>query len=116
MLGCNFNMLNWKNIVRALVVSGVLTIALGMASTLLFGKGHVIDPKLDWSKVDVMSYKEATKYIESHTREMSSWEVLFKDIQHWSWFHFLRGTMFMFVSIFMGCVALLWWLEKKKET
>ncbi len=109
-------MLNGRNIVRAFVVSGALTILLGMVGSLLFDKGQVIDPNLDWKKVDTMNYKEAREYIESHTREMSAWEVLFTDIQTWSWALFLRGTLFMFISIFVGCLTLLWWLGRKNAT
>ena len=101
-------MINRKNIIKALVVSLVLTLLLSVGSAVLFSSGFAVDPALDWEKVNAMPYAEATAHIARHTKEMSSWDTLTTYIQ---WHAFITPAFFaLMASLFVGCAALLWWV------
>jgi hypothetical protein len=107
-------MLNAPNIIKALVVSVVLTFLLSVGNAILFGSGITLDPGLDWEKVNSMTFSEATAYISSHEEKMSSWE-LFK--AHIQWRAFITPDFFALMgSLFAGCVGLLWWVRGENAT
>jgi hypothetical protein len=103
-------MLTEKNVIKALVVSVVLPFLLSFGSLVHFGSGVSFDPALDWEKVNSMSYSEATAYIESHTKQASSWENLKIHVQ---WLAFITPQFFTLIgALFAGCMVLLWWARK----
>ena len=106
-------MINRQNIMKALVVSLILTLLLTFGSAVLFSSGFAVDPAFDWEKVNAMPYSEATAHIEKHTKKMSSWDTLTTYIQ---WHAFITPAFFaLMASLFVGCAALLWWVGNDSE-
>lgn len=110
-------MLTKNYIIKSIVVSIFVTFLMFITSSIFFSYGITWDSAIDWNKVNAMPYAKALKYIESHSKTVSGWEIFLTEVKHPSGWWLSFGIFLVGdVLYLLGCLVLLWWTDERPTT
>ncbi len=103
-----------SDFLKAFAISAIIAVIFTFFQAIIFGGGAKYVPAVEWSKIESMTYSDATNYLMERSQKISGFESLVNGIGFFRfWVDLFKVWLLSTIYGFICCSALIFANKKK---